>query len=484
MNSKKMRSGFCLLVFALSVFSLAPAVPAKTNELDALRQTSKAFSAVAKDAVPAVVFVKVEKTIETGSMRRPGSPDQYNDPFGFFGDEFFERFFRDRMPQQPREYRQSGQGSGFIISEDGYILTNNHVVGQADVISVKTHDGREFNAKLIGTDEKTDVAVIKIEGENLPTLPLGDSDHLDIGEWVIAIGNPFGLAETLTFGIVSAKGRSTVGIADYEDFIQTDAAINPGNSGGPLINLDGEVIGINTAIFSQSGGSVGIGFAIPINMAKHIKDQLVKEGKVTRGQLGVSISDLTSDVADYFGLDSTRGVVVNEVVEGSPAQKAGLEAGDVILKINDRDVESMGQLRNTIASMEPGTTVRMLVNRQGKEKTLPVKIGELSADSSRSVGSSVPSGTLGLTVQNITEDMSRRFGLRQAQGVIVSSVTPDSEAFRKGIRPGTIILSINQKEIRSVDEFNQALGESTTSKKVLLQISEQGYTRFVVLSLE
>lgn len=484
MNGRKMRSGISLLVFAIFMFSLAPALPAKTNELEALRQTSKAFSAVAKNAVPAVVFIKVEKTMETGSIRGPVVPNQYNDPFGFFGDEFFERFFRDRMPQQPREYRQTGQGSGFMISTDGYILTNNHVVGDADVITVKTHDGREFNAKLVGADEKTDVAVIKIEGEDLPTMPLGDSDHLDIGEWVIAIGNPFGLAETLTFGIVSAKGRSTVGIADYEDFIQTDAAINPGNSGGPLINLDGEAIGINTAIFSQSGGSVGIGFAIPINMAKHIKDQLVTYGKVTRGQLGVSISDLTSDVADYFGLDSTRGVVVNEVVEGSAAQKGGLEAGDIILKIDGRDVEGMGQLRNTIATLEPGTTVRLLVNRKGKEKTLPVKIGELSAESSRNAGEDIPSSKLGLTVQNITEDMSRRYGLRQSQGVLVSSVSPDSEAFRKGIRPGTIILSVNQKAIRSVDEFNKAVRESTTSKKVLLQIAEQGYTRFIALSFE
>ncbi len=484
MNSKKMRSGLCLLVFAIFVFSLAPTLPAKTNELEALRQTSKAFSAVAKNAVPAVVFIKVEKTIETGSLRGPSAPNQYNDPFGFFGDEFFERFFRGRMPQQPREYRQTGQGSGFIISDNGYILTNNHVVGEADMITVKTHDGREFNAKLIGTDEKSDVAVIKIEGEDLPTMPLGDSDKLDIGEWVIAIGNPFGLAETLTFGIVSAKGRSTVGIADYEDFIQTDAAINPGNSGGPLINLDGEAIGINTAIFSQSGGSVGIGFAIPINMAKNIKDQLVTQGKVTRGQLGVSISDLTSDVAEYFGLDSTKGVVVNEVMEGSPAQTGGLEAGDVILKINGRDVEGMGQLRNTIASLEPGTTVRLTVNRKGKEKTVKVKIGELSADSDRNMGSEAPSQKLGLTVQNLTEEMSRRYGLSPSRGVIVSSVTPDSEAFRKGIRPGTIILSVNQKEIRSVDEYHRALRESTKSKKVLLQISEQGYTRFVVLSLE
>jgi len=225
---------------------------------------------------------------------------------------------------------------------------------RAPVITVKLHDGREFKAELVGTDEKSDVAVIKIEGENLPTMPLGDSDNLKVGEWVIAIGNPFGLAETLTSGIVSAKGRSTVGINDYEDFIQTDAAINPGNSGGPLINIKGEAIGINTAIFSKSGGNMGIGFAIPINMAKTIKDQLIKTGKVTRGQLGVMIGELTQDLADYFGIDSTKGAMVSEILEGSAAEKAGLEVGDIILKIDGREVEGIGDVRNTIAMATVG----------------------------------------------------------------------------------------------------------------------------------
>ena len=483
MNGKMKRSGIYFLVFTVLFFALTPALPADAGELATLRETSKAFSAVAKNAVPAVVFINVEKTIETGSIGGPGAPNQYNDPFGFFGNEFFERFFRDRVPQKPREYRQSGQGSGFIISDDGYILTNNHVVGEADIITVKTHDGREFDAKLVGTDEKSDVAVIKIEGENLPTMPLGNSDSLEIGEWVIAIGNPFGLTETLTFGIVSAKGRSTVGIADYEDFIQTDAAINPGNSGGPLINLDGEAIGINTAIFSQSGGSVGIGFAIPINMAKNIKDQLVNKGKVTRGQLGVLISDLTNDVAEYFGLDSTKGVVVNEVLEGSPAQKAGLEAGDIVLKIDGRVIEDMGQLRNTVASVKPGTTIELVVNRKGREKIIPVRIGELT-DVPAQAGRREPSRNLGFTVQNLTEEMSRLYGLSRTQGVIVTGVDPDSEAYRKGIRPGTIILSVNQKEVRSVEEFNKLLRESIQSRKVLLLINERGYSRFVALSFE
>lgn len=479
MKRKMITSGICILVFSFAAITLAPASSAYGNELDTLRQTSKAFSAVAKKAVPAVVFIKVEKTIEAGSAE---APPQFNDPYDFFGDEFFNRFFRDRAPRQPQQYHQTGQGSGFIISDDGYILTNNHVAGDADVITVKLDDGREFNAKLIGSDQKADVAVIKIDAKGLPTLPLGDSDSLETGEWVIAIGNPFGLSETLTFGIVSAKGRSTVGIADYEDFIQTDAAINPGNSGGPLINLDGQAIGINTAIFSSTGGSVGIGFAIPINMVKSIKDQLIKEGKVTRGQLGVMIGELTKELADYFKLDSTKGALVNEVVEGSPAQKAGLTAGDIILKMNGRDVESVGQLRNSIAAIAPGTNVTLLVYHDGKQKTVTVKLGELSETSAPAETSQV-SSKLGLTVQNITEEMARLYGLRANEGVVVSAVAPNSYAFKAGIRPGTLILSVNQKKIASVEEFYKALQSPGETNKVLLLIRDQNYTRFVAIPL-
>jgi len=474
MNAKVKRSGTYLLIVLAFFFTMAPIASAHVDELASLQQTSKAFSSVAKKAVPAVVFIKVEKSVETGSMVGPGSPFENNDPFGFF---------RDREPRMPREHRQMGQGSGFIISDDGYIVTNNHVVGDADVITVKLNDGREFTARKIGSDEKSDVAVIKIDGENLPTLPLGNSDALEVGEWVIAIGNPFGLAETLTFGIVSAKGRSTVGINDYEDFIQTDAAINPGNSGGPLINLEGQAIGINTAIFSSSGGSVGIGFAIPINMAKNIKDQLVKDGKVTRGQLGVMIGELTKDLADYFGVDSTKGVLVSEVLKDSPAEKAGLKAGDIILKIDGHDVQDTGQLRNTVAMVAPGTKVQLLVYRDGKEKTVTVSVGELSDNVANNAVSELPK-KLGLTVQDLTEDMRQYYGLRSDEGVVVSGVDSDSRAYMAGIRPGTIILSVNQKQVNSVEEFNKVLRESVETRKVLLLVKEQRYTRFVVLPLE
>jgi serine protease Do len=357
------------------------------------------------------------------------------------------------------------------------------VVGDADTITVKLSDGRQFKAERIGGDEKSDVAVIKIDGENLPILPLGDSDELEVGEWVIAIGNPFGLAETLTFGIVSAKGRNTVGINDYEDFIQTDAAINPGNSGGPLINLQGQAIGINSAIFSSTGGSVGIGFAIPINMARSIKDQLLRDGKVTRGQLGVIIGELTPDLSDYFGTANLKGVLVSDVLKGSPAEKAGLEAGDIILKINGRQVEGIGELRNTIAMIAPGTKVELLIYRNGKEKTVTVGIGELSDTIAQTGASELPS-KLGLTVKDLTAETRRYYGLQPGEGVVVSNVASGSRAFEAGIRPGTIIISVNQQKVGSVREFGEALQASVETKKVLLLIRNQRYTRFVVLPLE
>jgi len=279
----------------------------------------------------------------------------------------------------PRKFQQRGQGSGFIISKDGYILINNHVVGDADLIKVKLSDGREFKAKVIGTDPQSDVAVIKIDATNLPVLRLGDSDKLEVGEWVIAIGNPFGLSQTVTVGVVSAKGRSRIGINDYEDFIQTDAAINPGNSGGPLVNIHGEAVGMNTAIFSRSGGYMGIGFAIPINMAKAIKDQLLKKGKVTRGWLGVVIQDIDEELAKSFGLEKTEGVLIAEVSEGSPAEKAGLKQGDIILRLNGKKVDDLGELRNKIALTAPGTKVKLEVLRENKRRTIQVTIGEQPA---------------------------------------------------------------------------------------------------------
>ncbi|RLB71203.1 MAG: serine protease, partial [Deltaproteobacteria bacterium] len=306
--------------------------------LENLRETGKAFRSVAKQVGSAVVFIKVEKEVKQRGM---GSDSFGGSPFN---DELLRRFFgqppqQKRSPHQTPKHNAAGQGSGFIVSSDGYIMTNNHVVADADKVTVQLLDGSEYEAKIIGTDPPTDVALIKIDvDEKLPALKLGDSDQLEVGDWVLAFGNPFGLSHTLTAGIVSAKGRSGMGLSDYENFIQTDAAINPGNSGGPLVNLDGEVVGMNTAIYSRSGGYMGIGFAIPINMAKNIRQQLIQDGGVTRGRLGVYIQDLNKDLAESFGINQHEGILVAQVLEDSPAEKAGVQQGDVILKLDGEKV--------------------------------------------------------------------------------------------------------------------------------------------------
>ncbi|MHC5061928.1 MAG: Do family serine endopeptidase, partial [Planctomycetota bacterium] len=378
---------------------------------------------------------------------------------------------------------QLGQGSGFIISKDGYILTNNHVVGEVDKITVVLQDGRELDAKVVGTDPKSDVAVIKVEAENLPVIELGDSDALEIGEWVIAIGSPFGLDATVTVGVVSAKGRGGVGIADYEDFIQTDAAINPGNSGGPLLNLEGKAVGLNTAIFSRSGGYMGIGFSIPINMAKNIKDQLVETGEVTRGYLGVYMEPVNSDLAEYFGLNQNNGVSVLQVMKDSPADEAGLKAGDIILEMDSDKIEGMQQFKNEIAMVRPGDTVTLLIYRDGQELKKKVKIGSLG-DSGLTSNVSEVAEKLGLSVQELTEDLARQFGYEPGEGVIVSEVTSGSVAARAGIRAGMLIASVNRRDVNSVAEFNTALEETINTGKALMLIKYENFAQYVVLRLD
>jgi serine protease Do len=437
--------------------------------------------------MPAVVSIKVEKTVTGPTMGYGGSPG-FNDPFGQFPDEFRRRFFGGRLPQQqsPRKYRQEGQGSGFIISEDGYILTNNHVVGDVDKITVELKDGRTFNnAKLIGTDPESEVALIKIEGTNFPVLPLGDSTKMEIGDWVIAIGNPFGLSETVTVGVISAVGRSNMHIADYEDFIQTDAAINPGNSGGPLINLDGQVIGINTAIVSQSGGYMGIGFAIPINMARNIGEQLKKQGKVSRGRLGLGAQDVDSDTAELLGLKEATGVIVSMVENGSPADKAGLKVHDVILALNGKKVQSFDAFRNEVAMLSPGSTVRLDISRGGKVLELTATLGEhQAATAKKEQPSQEPEQTLGLEVENLTRELADQLDYRLGEGVIVSQVTPGGPAAEKGIRRGDLIASVNRQKVTSVDEFAAAVKQSRKYGKVLLLLKRGDGSQFVTLSFQ
>ena len=473
----------------LSLFTLAllivaaafsPAI-AQDAGLESLRESGKAFRSVAKQVSPAVVYIQVEKQVEQQSM---------NNPFGNspFGDEFFRRFFgeppQQQGPQKAPKRRSSGQGSGFILTADGYIMTNNHVVGGAEKVTVQLLDGREFSAKIIGTDPPTDVAIIKIEAdEQLPFLNMGDSEQLEVGDWVLAFGNPFGLSHTLTAGIVSAKGRSGMGLNDYENFIQTDAAINPGNSGGPLVNLDAEVIGMNTAIFSRSGGYMGIGFAIPINMIKTIRNQLVEHGSVTRGRLGVYIQDLTPELAESFELEQGKGILVAQVLEDSPAQAAGLQQGDVILKLDNQPVEKVAKFRNRISLTRPGTKVKLTILRAGKEKVLSVKIGEMATDDQ---GKPLETGKvpkLGMNLQELTEELAERFGYEGAKGVLVTAVDADSLAERAGIKRGDLIEEVNRQPVSKPEQVLKLIEES--NKKSLLLLVRQGdASRYLALKLK
>ncbi len=449
----------------------------------AAKELSSAFSAAAKEAMPAVVSIKIEKTVEVGPTAGGGS---FNDPYSPFGEDFLRKFFGGRLPQRqsPQKRYERGQGSGFIISKDGYILTNNHVVGDVDKITVELQDGRKFeNAKLIGTDPGSEVALIKIDGDNFPVLPMGNSDDVEIGDWVVAIGNPFGLSETVTVGVISAVGRSNVHIAAYEDFIQTDAAINPGNSGGPLIDLDGKVIGINTAIFSESGGYMGIGFAIPINMARTIEKQLKAHGKVTRGYLGIYGQDITPEMQDLLQLKSDQGVIIATVEKDSPADKAGLQSHDILLEMNGKKIESYDTFRNEIAMLAPNTEVRLLVQRDGKTLPINVVLGERPSEvAATKQAQQQPKSqqALGLEVQNVTNDLAQQFGYTPGQGVIVTGVSPGSPASETGIQPGDLIQTVNRQKVNSVDEFERSVSE-TRGNKVLLLIKRGEFSQFVVV---
>ena len=473
-------SAFLILLFFIAPL---PAFAQDTNSIDTLRQMGRAFAEIAEKASPAVVGIKAEKTVTQDHPTIREWP--FGDPFE---DDFFDYFFRRRSPQRrspQRKYQQMAQGSGFIISPDGYILTNNHLVGEADKdgVTVTLADGREFTAKIIGTDPYSEVAVIKIDANNLPILELTDSDAVEVGEWVLAIGNPFGLSYTVTAGIVSAKGRSGFRLAEYENFIQTDAAINPGNSGGPLLDLDGKVVGINTAIISRSGGNMGIGFAIPINMAKSVYDQLVDSGTVVRGWLGVVIQPLTAQLAESFDLKDTKGVLISEVTEDSAAEKAGLKQGDIVVEFEGQPVEKVNVLQNRVAILKPGTKAEIVVLRDGKRKTFTVKLGKRPAPAQIAKARSDTLEQLGLTVQNLTDELAQRFSYQDMTGVIVTRVEPGLEADRKGITVGALIIKVDRKPIKNTKDFSEAIEKAREQGQTLLLIRSERYTRFVVLIL-
>lgn len=472
----KSKGAICAALLFSVVTIPALAAEADKNGIETLRKTSKAFSDVAKQAVPAVVAVEVRSKVQNqGSYMSP------------FDDDFFERFFGQRFrtpPQQPRDQWREGNASGFIISADGYVLTNHHVVDGADEINLTMNDGRKYNkVKLVGSDEKADVALLKIENaENLPFVEMGDSDTLEIGEWVVAIGNPFGLTETLTVGVVSAMGRKLGGEDVYQDFIQTDAAINPGNSGGPLLNLDGQVVGINSAIITGTGGYMGIGLAVPINMAKSIQSQLAATGKVSRGYLGISMQQITPEMSEFFKLDSSRGALINDVSPDSPADKAGLQKDDVIIRVGNKKIEDVQDVKNIVGFSAPGTKLEITVIRNGKEKAIEAEVGAL--EDSEQASTSDTGKKLGLTVATIDKDVASEYRVPEGSGVMVTEVEPGSSADYRGIRAGMVILEINRQPVNSVGDFNTALKESEESKKALLLVKTGRYAQYVVLQFE
>ena len=457
-------------------------LPAAEEGRASLRALSNVFAEVSEQASPAVVFILAEHRIDQRSMRRHPF---FDSPFG--GDDMFRRFFEERFggPRQPQQRPDRGQpepryrsshGSGFVVSADGYVLTNHHVVADADRLRVTFQDGREFSAELIGSDDKSDVAVIKVEStEPLPTLPLGRSADLRVGEWVLAIGNPFGLARTVTAGIISATGRSRVGIADYEDFIQTDAAINPGNSGGPLLDLDGRVVGINTAIFSRSGGHMGIGFAIPIDMAKAIYTQLRDTGTVVRGYLGVGIQDMSQDLAQSFGLDRYDGVIITQVEPGSAAAKAGVQEQDVVIALDDQPVSEVGRFRNQIALLAPGAQITLTVIRDGQEQRLPVVIGQRS----EALADARPDGSVmlseyGFAVRELDDELREAHQLRQQNGIVITEVEAGSPAAGAGLRPGQLVVGVNQDRVTDIETFRSAMSEAAQTGRPVRLVLRQG----------
>jgi serine protease Do len=433
------------------------------------------FAPIVKKVLPTVVNISSTKVVKAQT-----------DSDGQMPDDFFRQFFGGNlrgMPQGPQQHRERGLGSGVIVSPDGYILTNNHVVDGATDVKVTLSDNRDFKARVIGTDPKTDIAVLKIDASNLPAIVVGDSSKIQIGDYALAVGNPFGVGKTVTMGIVSATGRTNLGIEDYEDFIQTDAPINPGNSGGALINDRGELVGINTAIISHgSEGSQGIGFAVPVNLARTVMDEILKNGKVTRAYLGVRPQDVTPAIAKAFGVKEFTGALVGEVTANSPAQKSGLQNGDIILELNGKPVTDANQLRMSISMMTPGTAVHLKVMRNGADRDVSVTLGELPTEqaSAENPSGDSKSELSGISVQDVDAQTARQLGVpANTAGVVVTKVDPSSAAADSGLQRGDVIQEVNHKAVRNTADFEAAMRNS--KDQTLLLVNRQGSTLYVAV---
>jgi serine protease Do len=466
------------LIISLSIWVGigVPADAAQGPELsreavDILSKTNRAMAELVSAVKPAVVNIASTKMLE---RQAPSSP--------FFNDPFFRRFFGDEFGPSGKhhKYKQSGLGSGVIVDEKGYILTNNHVIKDADEIAVKLSDEREFKGKVVGTDAKTDLAVIKIDSNNLPVIRIGDSDKLQVGETVLAIGNPFGLSHTVTSGIVSAKGRANVGIADYEDFIQTDAAINPGNSGGALVNINGELVGINTAIFSTTGGYQGIGFSIPSNMAKAVMDSLIRNGKVVRGWLGVQVQPITADLAKQFNLKNDKGALIADVVQKSPAEEAGLQRGDIIIEFDGKAVDDPLSLKNMVAGILPNKKVSIEIIRDGSRKTLTVTISEASGETQTPV-EAFDNQLKGVQIQTLSPELRRSLGIPdRTKGVVITDIEEGSPA--EGIlKRGDVVMEINRHGIEDSKDYEAVVSKIESAQDILLLIYRKGSALYITL---
>ena len=462
-NTKLLARWSILLLFWMLFGTVVQSAEINETALQNMIRDSKARAAMVEQVREAVVHIRVEKALNgpDNSLHNPSNQNNNG----------------------AKQFKQQGLGSGSIISKDGYILTNNHVVGGADRILVRLHDGQEFEAELIGADPPSDIAVIKIPANELNPIQMGNSDEMQVGETVIAIGNPFGLTLTVTLGIISAKGRSNVGITDYENFIQTDAAINPGNSGGPLINLEGKLIGVNTAIFSKNGGYQGIGFSVPVNMAQIIMKDLIAEGKVSRGWLGVGIQDVTAELAQAFGVKNTKGSLITKVMPSSPAETAGLIKGDIVIRVNQRKVKNSSQLRNYIAEAGAWADVTLEVIREGKTEIIKVTLDELKSASTSTPLKTQSSLVLGILVQDLSPDVVKRLGYDPGTGVVITEVESGSPAAQVGLKAGMVIAEVNRQPVRDEREFQNALKNININQGVLLlMVSPQG-SQYIIIKL-
>ena len=466
-NKKHRRFTLIMLIFSALLIS---GFSVNAEDQSSIKSLSDDISQIAESVGPAVVNIDVVRYVETT-------------PFGSSRDPIFRWFF-EQHEEFRRRIPQKGAGSGFIVDKEGYVLTNEHVVHGAEEIKVTLSDGREFTGEVIGSDITTDMAIVKIDANNLPAVKLGDSDFLKVGEIVIAIGNPYGLEKTVTMGVVSAKGRNINAGSDgqeYRNLIQTDTAINPGNSGGPLLNTDGEVIGINTAIIAYAQG---IGFAIPANIAKRNLEDLITLGKVRRAWLGVYIQEVTPEIAKQFNLDKTEGVLIGDIIKDSPAEESGLTRGDVILSVNREEVNNPQELQDTIRILEIGDNATLKVKRDGKEMSFVVKIGEMPSDENIQTKEKVFSEQTGIKVEKVTSDMAREAGLPWVRGLVITEVIPGSSADDMGLRVGDIVLEANRKEVSSIVQWEEVINTLESGDTLLLLIFRENHTYYVPIKIE